>query len=215
METQAVQVLEAERFWMASLQSDIPAMARAVGEQVADVLEAAISKEAETGVMPDIMEDLQRTLEMDASRAFEEAIDRQLLQEMRQRSERMQNLLADAWDLDSDRQALDSLRKSIRLLPQIKPHLDRVFRKAKPMVVTQLFRAIAHDVEDMEKEWLADGEALRDAFANEREAIEKTIAKVAENLLDQLRLDYRHALDHAQRLAEAGQGMQKLHDGAR
>lgn len=197
MSTELTQIVEAEQAWVSRISTDIPAMAIAVGEYVADQLEATIRKEAETGFMPDIAADLQRILEMDASRAFEEGIDRQLLEEIRRRSERLQDLLHEDWILNSDRQALDSLRKSVRLLPQLKPHLDRVFRKAKPMVVTQLFRAIAHDVEDMEREWMADGQALCDAFERERGALEATITKMAESLLQQLRLEYRHALDAA------------------
>ncbi len=175
---------------------------------MADFLGSEITREAETGVMLDVLEDLQRTLQMDASQAFEGAVERQLLQEMRQRSERMPSLIQDAWDLDNDRQALDSLSKSVRPLLQIKSHLDRVFRKAKPLLVTQLFCAITHDVEDMEEEWLADDQVLCDAFDREWAAIEQTVSKVAELLLDQPRLDYRRALDQAQRLAEASGTMQ-------
>lgn len=205
MNTQILQMLETDRRWLESLRADIPAMARAVGEEVADTIETEISNEAKSGIMPDIAKDLQRTLQTDASKAFEDEIDRQLLQEMRRHSEQMRSHLAEQWQLDSERQSLDSLRKSIRLAPQLKPQFDRIFRKAKPLVVTQLFRAIAHDVEDMEKEWLADGEALCDAFDKERDALERTISKAAESLLEQLRLDYRRALEQALRLAETNQ----------
>ncbi len=180
MTTDWTQTMAAEQTWVSRISTDIPAMARSVGEYVPDCLEAAIRKQAETGFMPDIAEDFQRTLLMDASRAFEEGVEQQLLQELRRRSDQLKNLLNESWILDSDRQALDSLRKSVRLLPQIKPHLDRIFRKAKPTAVTQLFRAITHDVEDMEQEWMADGRALCEAFDRERNALEATITKMAE-----------------------------------
>ena len=214
MDSLRTKQLEEEQRWVQGLQGDISVMAQAVAEQVVDNLEREVAKETETGFMQDIAEDFQRSLLWDVSSAFEEAIDQQLLGEIREQSSLLDELLQEGWSFDSDRQAQDSLRKSVRLLPQVKPHVDRIFQKARPKVVTQIFRAIAHDVEDMEKEWQADGEALSQAFTRERSDLERTVTKIAENLLQQLRLNYRQALDQAERRIRGVIGSNSIPKGA-
>ncbi len=70
-----------------------------------------------------------------------------------------------------------------------------MFQRAKPGVLTQLFRAIGDDTEHMEKEWQDDGEKLRSAFERERLALQKEIAQLAEEIIQRLRLYYQQALE--------------------
>ncbi len=187
--------VELERQWLQSLRADSPAMAQVVAEDVVDALDREIDEETEDGLIWDVAEGLQQTLLMEVSTQFEKAIESSVLQTLENRSRQLAQVLGEEWTFDPDRAALDNLRKSLRLVPRLKPYIDSMFQRAKPGVATLLFRAVKDDIEDMEKEWQADGEKLRSAFERERLALQKEIAQIAEEIIQRLRLYYQQALE--------------------
>ncbi len=187
--------VELERQWLQSLRADIPAMAQVVAEDVVDALDREIDKETEDGLIWDVAEGLQQTLLMEVSTQFEKAIENSVLQTLESRSRQLAEALGKEWTFDPDRAALDNLRKSLRLVPRLKPYFDRMFQRAKPGVATLLFRAVKDDLEAMEKEWQDDGEKLRTSFAKERPALQKEIAQIAEEIIQRLRLYYQQSLE--------------------
>ena len=191
------QRLRDEERWIDDMREEIPFLAQTVAEEVNDRLEALITKETKDGWIFDTHEDFQRFLEMDLSEAFETSIERIWLSILRERGKRLDMVVGEAWSFDAEAQALDSLRKSIRLLPKAKPLLERMFRRAKPGAFVQIFRAVVNDVEDMEKEWSEDGEALRSAFAALRPEIETLVAKAASDWIQKSCIQYRRAVENA------------------
>ncbi len=187
--------VELERQWLQGLRADVPALAQTVAEDVVDALESEIDKETEDGLIWDVADGLQRALLLNLSDQFEKAVEQAVLKSMDARSRQLAAALGGDWAFDTDRAALDNLRKSLRLVQRLLPYLERIFQRAKPGVLTQLFRAVGDDLDRMKKQWQDDGERLRSVFRQERPALQKEIVSIAEELIQRLRLYYQQALE--------------------
>ncbi|MGK9451806.1 hypothetical protein ACSSZE_11195 [Acidithiobacillus caldus] len=193
-----MQHIQAEQQWIARLRDDIPGIAVALTETILNRLEKEIEEQTRGGWLADTADVLRRLLSLELSDAFEAGIEREVLALLRTRESPLKLLLGRNWEFNSDRQALNGLRKSIRLLPLLQYRIERMLQRAKPGALTQLFRAITNEVDDIEGEWEKDGAALRAAFEAERSEIEALITQAASELLRQLCAQYRRALDIAE-----------------
>ncbi|MBU2805637.1 hypothetical protein HF668_10865 [Acidithiobacillus ferridurans] len=198
MNSEQAAVVEKERQWMQDLRSDVPALAQTIAEEVTDALEADLDRETEDGMIWDLADGCQTILLTGLSEHFEQALERSLLGTMEIHSRHLKGVFGAAWTFDGDRAALDNLRKSLRLIPRMRPMLEKIFQRAKPGVLKLLLRGIGDDVEGMEKEWQDDGERLRHIFAQERPALQRELTVIAEELIQRLRLSYQQAVDQLQ-----------------
>jgi ClpP class serine protease len=189
--------LELERRWLQELRADIPTMAATIAEDVTDDLERAIDEETENGMFWDVADAFKNVLLLGISDSFEAHVDKTALQSLSARSQQLAGALGWQEHFDTDRAALDNLRKSLRLVERLRPNLEQVFQRAKPNVITQIFRAVSNDVEKMDQDWRDDGERLRKSFAKERDSIQEEIRAVAEQFLQRLRLHYQQALEQS------------------
>ena len=195
MDTTSLNRIEAEREWLREFREDISVLAAAVAEDTVDALEGEIERETKNGFIWDLAEGLQTSLLMALSSAFEESVQDTVVRGLDAHSRQMAVALDASWSFDVDRAELDNLRKSLRLVQRVRPLIERLFTQAKPSVVTQIFRAIGNDIEDMAREWQNDGEILRQAFAKARALFQKELQRIAEELIQRLRLQYQQALD--------------------
>lgn len=190
-------IWELQREWLRDLCADTPALAQEIAEEVMDAWQSNVDEETKNGLIWDIVDGMKTVLLMELSEHFERVANHAVLQNIEAHSRHLAVALGSDSVYDPDRAALDNLRKSLHLVERLRPSLEKIFEHARPGIFTQIWRGLGDDIERMEEEWQIDGERLRNAFAQERPAMEKEIASVAEQLIQRLHRYYQQLIEAA------------------